>query len=761
MSVKYYNYDSGQWEVLATNQATGIKLLDVEGLLVIEDENGTRTQVNNVEDGIKILGRRMRDMEEKFKDHLINHPSGSGGGGGGGGIMPTINIISPDIISTTVDEDVIFEFQFSSPNVGIANAYLEISGTENRAYQMTLKRQGNFTGVSGWNLGKFPMGTYNVSMYIVDAGGMYATMNSTCIIRSGSLTLTSDFISSVDYYVSSPILFPYHIQSISEDPISIHYQIDANPEVVVENVENGSYGEINMGTIKVTGSHTIKVWGTCGNMTSNILKYTILIVDAKGMYLTVDLDKTEFEEGEAITLFYRASKQNETYVKAFFYVNGVNMGTATVATGANNLWNLGKELDAGNYELKIKVRTLDTEDNTENMATNTAIWQQTITVKAGEFAKVQPIIDGSELFVFQASGLSGEGVINEKGEHVWVDKGRNNIKCTLYDFNYNAVNGGNGWTGDALAFSGKSYAVIDCTPFNNATNTGILENGFTLEVCFSALNVGNADANILWCKNHLAPYQGIDVTPYVASMKAQDGINMTTAYMDSTGYTVNGEAKDKWTTVTFSIKHGSSGANCYVYVNGVITRIEPCITNIFKYGGKIYLGAGLLSNGSIGNFANCKIKSVRAYNRQLAENATTMHDEVLDNYISDLSIEDQIITHGINYGTETMPVLDIFHPNLFKMAVGETYNCGIKYNDPTTGKSFDLTDNVGGATGDAGACPVSIQGTSSANYPVKNYTINLVQGGTDYKFAPRDNWKPMSRFTIKANEQKIRPYSSL
>ena len=756
MSVKYYNPETAQWEMLASNNASGIKLLDAEGVvgtLPSYDENGNpvtdadgneiEIRPTNVEDGMKALGRRMTKMEANFQDHLTNHPSGSGGGGGGGGIMPTINVISPEVISTTTDEDVIFEFQFSSPNIGIAQAFLEISGTENRAYQMTLKRQGNFTGMSGWNLGKFPMGTYSLSMYIVDAGGMYATMNTTCVIRSGSLTLTTDFIDSVDYYVSSPILYPYHIQSIADDPITIHYQIDSNPEQTIENVQNGSYGEINMGTIAVTGSHVIKVWATSTNMTSNILKHSILIVDAKGMYLTVNLDKTEFNEGEAISLYYRASKQNETYATAIFYINGVQTGTSTVATGANNLWNLGKNLDAGSYALQIKVRTLDTTDATENMETNTAIWSQTIEVKAGEFASRKPIIDGSELFIFDASGLSGEGLV-ENGEHVWKDKGRNNIKCTLHDFNYTAAEGGNGWNGDALVFSGKSYAVIDCAPFNNATNTGILANGFTLEICFAALDVGNAEARVLSCKNHLAPYQGIDVTPYVGTLKSQDGINMTTSYMDS----INGE---KFTTLTFSIKHGSKGCMCYIYVNGVLTRLEPCITNIFKYDGKIYLGAGLLSNGKVGNFANCKIKSVRAYTRQLAEDSVTMHDEVLDNFISDLDIEEQIYVWNVNYGTDTMPVLDINHPNFFKMVVGESYNCGIKYNDPTTGLGFDLTDSQGGDANSAGACPVSIQGTSSANYPVKNYTIELMQGGTNFNFAPRENWKPMSRFTLKAN----------
>lgn len=753
MSVKYYNSETGEWEVMATNQANGVRLLDAEGVTVETDADGNVvSRPHNVEDGIKSLGRKIKDIEATLQDHFTNHPGGSGSGsGGGGGMMPSINIISPEVIATTVDADVIFEFQFSSPNVGIAQAFLEISGTENRAYQMTLKRQGNFTGISGWNLGTFPMGTYNISMYIVDAAGMYATMNSTCVIHSGSLTLESNFISSVDYYVSSPIIFPYHVQSISEDPITIHYQIDANPEQVLENIENNAYGEIDMGTIRVTGSHIIKVWATSGSMTSNILKYSVLVVDARGMYLTVDLEKSEFEEGEAVTLFYRASKQSESYVEAFFYINDVLTGKQTVPTGANNPWNLGKNLNAGEYNLKIKVRTLDTTDATENTQTNTAIWTSMITVKAGEFARVQPIVDGSELFVFTASGINGEGVV-ENGEHIWRDKGRNNIKCVLHDFNYNADNGGNGWDGDALVFSGKSYAVIDVAPFNNATNTGILANGFTLEVCFSSLNVGNPDAKILSCRNPIAPQQGVDVTPYVATMKAQNGINMITSYMDAVNEPIVDTAKgrEKWTTLTFSIKHGASGAMCYIYVNGVISRIEPCVSNIFKYDGKIYLGAELLKDGTLGNFANCKIKSVRAYNRQLSTNAQ-LHDEVLDNYISDLPVQEQMMTWDINYGTETLPTLDIFHPNFFKMAIEETYNCGIKYNDPTTGKTFDLTDNQGGAVGDAGQCPVKIQGTSSRFYPVKNYTITLMQGGTYFNFAPRENWKPMHSFTLKAN----------
>lgn len=747
MSIKYYNKDQAQWNPVATTQAQGIKVLDAEGVLVETNEEGTVvTRPHDVENALKTIGRQIKAIKSTLEDHFENHPGGSGGSGDGssGGIMPKLVVKSPEVISTTVDEDVIFEFQFSSPNQGVANAYLEVSGTENKAFQMTLKRQGNFVGASGWNLGKFPMGTYSISMYIVDAGGMYATMDTSCVIRSGSLTLTSDFISTIDYGVNDEIIFPYHVQSISDDPITIKYQIDSNEIQHLENIENGAYGEINFGMIQVAGSHTISVWAESGNMKSNVLKYTILIVDALGMYLSVEMDKTEFEEGEAVSLYYRASKRNESYASVFYYLNGVQVGTSTVSTGGRTLWNLGKNLGAGEHTLKIKVRTLDTTDSTENLGTNTAIWQGTINIKSGEFVRKKPVIDGSELFIFDAYGLSGEGasntLANGEKEYIWKDKGKNNIKCTLHDFNFTAEQGGNGWGDDALVFSGKSYAVIDCSPFNNSTTTGILTNGFTLEICFSSLDVGNPDANVLWCRNHLAPSQGISVTPYVATMKSQDGINMTTAYMDS----IQGE---KWTHLTFSIKHGASGAMCYIYVNGVLTRLEPCISNVFKYDGKIYLGAGLLEDGTIGNFSKCKIRSIRAYNRQLSVDGSTLHDEVLDNYISDLSLEDQIYAWNLNYGTETIPTIDITHPNFFQMTQDDTFNCGIRFTNPTTGHGFDLTDQQNGE----GSCPVKIQGTSSKEYPVKNYEITLMQSGAKYPFAPYDTWKEGSTFTIKAN----------
>ena len=114
MSVKFYNSKTAQWEAMATSQASGTKVLDTDGVLVEHDKDGNVTsRPNNVEDALKSVGRKIKKIEETLEDHFTNHPGGSGGGGGvgGGGVMPKLTIKSPEVISTTVDEDVIFEFQ--------------------------------------------------------------------------------------------------------------------------------------------------------------------------------------------------------------------------------------------------------------------------------------------------------------------------------------------------------------------------------------------------------------------------------------------------------------------------------------------------------------------------------------------------------------------------------------------------------------------------------------------------------------------------
>ena len=127
MSIKRYDKDLGNWLPLASNQAKGIRVVDAEGNFTEKDEDGNVVKsVNNVEEALKYNANRIKTLEERVEYIYENGTIGGGGGGGGGSVMPTITIISPMNISTTIDEEVKISFQFSSPNIGITrDAHME------------------------------------------------------------------------------------------------------------------------------------------------------------------------------------------------------------------------------------------------------------------------------------------------------------------------------------------------------------------------------------------------------------------------------------------------------------------------------------------------------------------------------------------------------------------------------------------------------------------------------------------------------------
>ena len=97
-----------------------------------------------------------------------------------------------------------------------------------------------------------------------------------------------------------------------------------------------------------------------------------------------------------------------------------------------------------------------------------------------------------------------------------------------------------------------------------------------------------------------------------------------------------------------------------------------------------------------------------------------------------------------------MPIIK-FEGNMEGMT-GDVYKLlTIDYNDPLDPEKRFRKEQ----------CKVYWQGTSSREYPVKNYTMELRSGGNAWEYAPKNNWLPEKRYTLKASFMDSSTYNNV
>ena len=185
MSLKIKNSKTNQWEKATSMLAGSHKVADFDG-------NFTS---GNVEGCLREIAQEMQKMQSHIKYIYQNGTIGGGSGGGGGSSMPTITIDgtadSDGIFRRVVksDEDVIIYYFFNSPNVG--NGTVRLANGDQVTDQI-IKR-----GRNKWNAGKFPRGTYNLSISVEDQQGFVSEPARIQII-SGAIEVTSTFSDAKD-----------------------------------------------------------------------------------------------------------------------------------------------------------------------------------------------------------------------------------------------------------------------------------------------------------------------------------------------------------------------------------------------------------------------------------------------------------------------------------------------------------------------------------------------------------------------------------
>ena len=397
-------------------------------------------------------------------------------------------------------------------------------------------------------------------------------------------------------------------------------------------------------------------------------------------------------------------KKNETTFKVKTYINDnlVTSGTC----GTSTTYYKTTSLQKGVYTIRIEAWDI-TETYSDFVS-----W--TVTVTPSTYTMIAPIKAGS---IFSATAQNRTNGDNNREVLVGYDQDDKVINAQLHNFSFNNESG---WIDDQLLITGNSYVEIPVQPL--ASNARY---GFTLDIEFSAKPVGADDAEVLSLWNEVDSC-GIKITQEQVIMQSKSG-NRCELYF----------TEDQTVSAIFVIDRSEKTAK--IYLNGVMCSAfalsDYVIDDVsyledFTVNGNIYLG-GKNTNGY------SRIKNIRVYEIALTSS------EILDNFISNEKDKTKQIELVNFQKGEDLPTVTVYC-DFSGLGKDDKKYCDIIYNSPDPskyGESFALMGKYS---------QLQYQGTSSMQYPIKNYRLNPKDADGKVKIK-LPFCQPESRFTLKAD----------
>ena len=643
-------------------------------------------------DGDIITDARMNKIENAL--YYINEK-----GGGGTATAPYISTSIPETIMVGSGEDFILDLDFSSPNLGKGTLKVFVNDVD---VMSTKIDQGiSNTTISG---SFFAKGTNMVVVYVLDRVGMMSN-SLTFYVRYGSTEVSSTFDPYVSYDYGATVRYYFTPTALDTSlQLTFFMEIDGVTQSGVPCVSDvRSY--YTFPTNLTVGNHECRAWVTDGSTNSNILKFNLIILDATSLVVASDTSNPTVEEGTQLVLDYKVYMKNNTSFVTKTYVDGtlVNTGTCTLETAYYRTTSLTE----GTHTVKVEV--LDVTETKSDFV----VW--TVTVTASTYTMLSPAKAGS---LYIATAYSKSNV--DENKEVWRGSSQDDedIDATLTNFSFNSENG---WVNDELVISGNSWVEIPIAPLaNNA------QYGFTLDIEFSTKSIGVEDAEVLTLWNE-TDNCGIKITTEQLIMRSKSG-NQCDLYFP----------EDEIVSAIFVIDRDEKTAK--IYLNGVMCEAFALsdyeaagqkFLEDFTVNSNVYLG-GYNKNGY------CKVRNIRIYEVALATN------EILNNFMSnekDKAAQRELVEFQKG---NTLPTLTVYC-DFSGLGKDDKKPCNIVYNSPDVnlyGESFTL---------DGKHSMLQYQGTSSMQYPIKNYRINPRNADGKVKLDPFNNGVGESRFTLKAD----------
>jgi surface protein len=683
---------TGEWEVYGSTDAKDINLIDA----------GDNFSDKNVEGALREMSDKLSGTLADLNAHkstLIKHSSEiawlkeHGGGGGGTGVSAPTITSTFESCSIDKEQEVNIPIFFASPNLGEGTAYLIINNVEVAAISGI--KQGNNT----IEVGKLKELKNTISIYVKDRANLLSNQ-LTWEVNIGGIDLAIDFDDTADYYVSDMIIMQYEVSSTTNQPIKMFMKIDYDEYEIDCKTGFNEYIFPQLGV----GVHNVELYVTDGTYSSPLRKFNVVVVNSASLYISSTFEGGEFTLGDPIQVQYRVSKASDEYFTVNLYLNGKLKKTLSCNPGTY-YWTLN-DLDVGEYEVLVEVS--GAYDETKTLTRN-------FTVLTSGYQPLKITEDGL-LYRLCAKGRTNQDI--DKANPV-DDSGRGNI-TTLHNFNWFS----NGWIDGELLCDGEAYVEIDCFPWkDNALY------GSTIEIQYTALDIGINDARIIDYTDIETPYKGFYVDIEEAAMNSL--ANNGKVYTD----------RDVEMTLSFVIDRRNKFAK--IYINGICSRAfsladtgsgTAAVREDFTHEQKIFLN----SKKGLSNYGACKIKDVRIYGRVLSD------DEIVSNCIAQIeNLREQEKMYNFNFNNTTLPVIRMYGDTT-NMTLETPVTMRIKYSSPNEdyyGQSFDLP-----------YCQVNWQGTSSLQYVLKNFTARLKdENMAPYDYTPYVNGVKEDVYCFKAD----------
>lgn len=641
-------------------------------------------------------------------------------GGGGSLKSGTLTSTISEKFSIQESESVVIPYVFNTTNIGDATLYVYVvCGEKSKELEYTVKR----IGAGSVNIGQLDKGINTITFYVVDFLGQM-TNSITCTVVCGAMEITSTFDENQDFNTYSAISIPVSLSSLdSTATMVMNVNIDGvdYTQQATEGYNSFSYPS----DIKTVGVHRVKIQVVSEDYSSNILEYNVVIVDNTQILLSTSDTSLTIEEGNNVEFNYRISTIGQNMFNVTYTVNGELYKELEGVLGTNKFSAVYSDFPKGNYTIRITASSTD--------GSMVGYLDVAVNIIENSFKRLDFVRSGLQAYFNMARKTNQDQVLDVLESEVIADNGKI-ARLKLHDYNYST----NGWINGRLVNNGISWAEIE----NYLPLEDNAPNGFTFEIQFTSYNAGDNNARVVDCVDPNSGY-GFYIDSEKAYFKSEANA-LKTYFTDRSDMRISFVVHR---TSTYLDADGNRQNNpmLQTFINGIFTEVAM-LSDSGTGGNKILesvtsTSSLLINTDSLKEvFGSNEIKSILIYNRPLE------HEEVLQNYMADIdNLVEQKAVYDKNYVTINQ-VLPTIYFNDTEIGNHATMTKDIKqwinvvYVSPDVekyGPSFDLI------------CQTAWQGTSSLQYPVKNYKLKTYEYETDEEGNPINTNDPSTFKKVK------------